>query len=708
MLKIPPLSQKQNKSITLPQLDGGINVADLPFNVNDNQCTDLNNLWYNDKTLSQRMGLINHITSTYGEVIAISEYMIIEELYYDDVLQHTWYGFYVATAIGILRYNLTTNTIEKLKSNGSVDNLIIDSGTFVNFTNNWSMISFVISPSHCLEAKHPKVEFIGSGYMLILTDDFNFSTISDAQSFDNMVTNDWTGSTDGTKFYIPITMWNKSPDGTGGDAKEQFNKLTGAFAEQFNPNGTDHIYYLAQKNIADTSLHVSYLATSGTTYHWYFDVSTDDFIMSTGSNTIGGNDVYCAIDKSEGKFYFTDVTHLISYPLPATAGVNNTVTIQASLQTDQSADIKNCNISAWYGSYNQGLSGGTRLFLSGNDSNANYVYFSDLNNPTYFPENNFISIGQPSNKITAFAKQQDYLAVFNETSLYRINYTTATITVTVGTTSTIVPILFEPQIINPNIGCTAKNSIQLINNHLVWLHKDKVYILVTNDNTNENNVRQLSRNIQPMLTDETDLSSATSVDFMGHYMLFINDAVYLWNYEQFPYIDNSDTEKAQKRLAWYYWTLPVGCNFPILIENELYCFNDTSGSLYKFTSDKFDKVTYVDEVLTETAINTLVSSKHFDFGKPTTYKKVIALYVHLPESCDTVIDVSYDTEDGTDTNIESIDTSTNTDDIGFAYRLYPNYKKVRYFNFSLSSSTKGKYFALAGASLEVELKGDVR
>ena len=71
-------SLKSGLGFTL--LDGGMNTNDLPFNIKDNQAVLLDNLWYDNKVLSGRPGLIGQIENSYGSILDKSEYILLEQL----------------------------------------------------------------------------------------------------------------------------------------------------------------------------------------------------------------------------------------------------------------------------------------------------------------------------------------------------------------------------------------------------------------------------------------------------------------------------------------------------------------------------------------------------------------------------------------------------------------------------------------------------
>ena len=55
-IKIPKSTPEKINEYTPPNLGGGLNLRDLPQKLLSNQSPDLLNVWYQNKTLSKRMG----------------------------------------------------------------------------------------------------------------------------------------------------------------------------------------------------------------------------------------------------------------------------------------------------------------------------------------------------------------------------------------------------------------------------------------------------------------------------------------------------------------------------------------------------------------------------------------------------------------------------------------------------------------------------
>ena len=106
------------------------------------------------------------------------------------------------------------------------------------------------------------------------------------------------------------------------------------------------------------------------------------------------------------------------------------------------------------------------------------MHWSDLNNPLYFPENNFSTVGDGSQKITAFGKQNDMLIIFKEHEIYYTNYASNNFTAEEVMSGAIIDVAsssatFPLTQIHSLIGCDCPNTIRLCANRLVWATTDK-------------------------------------------------------------------------------------------------------------------------------------------------------------------------------------------------------------------------------------------
>ena len=57
-MRIPKMQASPQYRVTIPKLDGGVNLKDAPHLVEDNQLTNVCNMWWQDQALRTRPGLM--------------------------------------------------------------------------------------------------------------------------------------------------------------------------------------------------------------------------------------------------------------------------------------------------------------------------------------------------------------------------------------------------------------------------------------------------------------------------------------------------------------------------------------------------------------------------------------------------------------------------------------------------------------------------
>jgi hypothetical protein len=271
--------------------------------------------------------------------------------------------------------------------------------------------------------------------------------------------------------------------------------------------------------------------------------------------------------------------------------------------------ITGCTVAVRFGGEAAGVTGGTRVFVTGNPAYPYHYWHSDLGlhvsaGMTYFPDTAEEVLDQNSEPITAAAKMGEQLIVFKESSVFAIGYSYD------GQDA-----YYPVRECHSAIGCDMPGSVQLIDNRLVFAHsRSGVHMLVSSDNALENIVKPISANINALLLRETGLKNACSCDHERYYWLKAGTHVYLWDYDTTPYYNYSDYDKAQKRLAWYRFDNMNAAVFCPL-EGSLY-YGGPEGivTLYRGHND-FGR-----------AMNAYFKSKAFDLDSPNELKTFVSLY----------------------------------------------------------------------------------
>lgn len=485
----------------------------------------------------------------------------------------------------------------------------------------------------------------------------------------------WDGATcSEVKPYVPTIKINCTPDNKSGDTTENYNRLGSGFTQTYHGNGTATVYYITIPKEDDKD-------TAGLD-------STPVEIMVNESVLTEGKDF--SVDRSSGKITFTKA--------PA-EGVNNVrITAYKSYSKYKSAIIK-CKHYAVYGGENN-----SRLFLAGNGT-SNY-FFSDVYDATYFPDNNYASVGNAEDDVTGFGLQYSVLILFKPTEIYQLTYSFE------NNPSGIKQAYFYSSPVNAEMGCDMPETIRYVDNRLTWGSTQwGICTLCSTLIQDERNVRVISRNInggyrENGLLAEPNLTNAKAFSYEGKYIVSCTSGnCYVWDFTNAPY---STSEKytpdtAAFNLAWYKWS-----NMPITAEAimDRVLYYARGNDLCTLTNDLSDF---------GRAINAYYRTPMMDFGKYEYLKTIKKVYFEVRGDTPCRINIKYITnenmtgeEDPEPIIVYSKLWSGFTwDTFGWTFISFANtfarkcsVKKVLLFAIELSNNEVNKDMSLSGIRCE--------
>lgn len=258
--------------------------------------------------------------------------------------------------------------------------------------------------------------------------------------------------------YVPIVVMNRKPDGAGGDLYQPENRISAGKKVWFTADGTSVNYVLPYK-----------------------ELDSDEV-----SATVNGVDLTEGVDftvnRTEGIITFTTA------PTQTDPIVANNVKVTC-YKLDEAArgSITTCRCIATYGT-----SDALAVVCGGPVAQPNAYFWSgnhDFLDPGYFPFDYYNLAGSADEAVTAFGKQQSMLIIFKERSIGKSTISTQSID-----NREYVNLAYVP--INDRIGCDVPESIQLVQNNLVFANRASgVYALLDTSAAGENNVKRLSRNV---------------------------------------------------------------------------------------------------------------------------------------------------------------------------------------------------------------------
>jgi len=317
--------------------------------------------------------------------------------------------------------------------------------------------------------------------------------------------------------YIPITVVNVHPDGTGGSLYQSENRLSAGKRVYFNADGVSTEYHLPYAPLDNSS-------TVGISIRGVAQTEGTDFIVNRTTGII----TFATAPTDEEDVNAVQVT---------------------CYKTNQDAldSVMKCRALAVYGSGND-----TVVVLGGTPKQPNAIFWSGSHSvldPTYFPMEYYNLVGSADEYVTGFGKQQDLLLVFKEHSVGKTSITVST----TDDDETVIQLNY--QTINARIGCDLPNTIQLVSNNLVFCNSTSgVHMVLDTSAAGENNIAQIGTNINnafiPAAKLLSDKSAICSFDDGKRYWICFTDSgkCYLWDYSISLYSGD------ETNLTWFYFT----------------------------------------------------------------------------------------------------------------------------------------------------------
>ena len=297
----------------------------------------------------------------------------------------------------------------------------------------------------------------------------------------------------------------------------------------------------------------------------------------TFSTDIAGEYQFRISVRTEGSETATDVYLIPKYIIKPTKDEDDVPIDATTLQT--------CNriLVHW-----------DRLILYGDAVHQDIMYFSDLQNPAYFPVNNTLWFENPrKERITSVVPYRDNLVVFTPTSIQALYGTN--------------PENFQRVILNTDVGCIADRAAQVVQNYVVFLSNEGITLLKTvGMSETRSNVELIDTKIKDLVEYDED---AVAYVRNNQYCIV------------FP--------RSRKQLRYYYewgvWTQDLS---PSLDIRDAYV---QDGKLYALCSDGrllTDSDDYQDEGVPYAS---KISTKLFNFGEPYAIKKTRELQIMFDE-----------------------------------------------------------------------------
>jgi hypothetical protein len=652
---IPYLFRNTTRSLKMPAFSGGINKRDGLTLINDNQLTDVLNMWFKDGMLKTRPSLSAPCTSS--NLLDVQGAKVLDVKVFKNIL--------VTLPSMHLAESLCTFLVIKYEKDGAYCLkswfISLDDQHIENY-----IAEYTEDVSYFAYAFNNKVYLFVSGETV---KDIYEVTSGDARLL---------GEQD---VYAPLVLTNGKPLGndanatSGGDQVYGYNLLTRYYKAEYstvdpNDDSLGMIFTLpvmfGDDNGAGCTVKAEWTRDDGKTYT--YEVVLDENGMGKMETVDEATGLKIRVDNGSVEFLDEE-----GYTASDSTFIKNNLVITAPGPYDESQKkmVFDMTVSAWYGGSAVGIFGGSRLFLGGNKNTEEQalLVWTDLNQPLYFSENNNTYIGDKGQGIVALGNQESSLVVLKEREIhYTYQAMNGSVTsediqnpsaLDLSTLFAYFPIVQ----IASGIGCDSADSVQMCRNRLVWSFEGKVYTLTNQSQYSERNVFSVSE-----MVGKLDSANCLSADCFDHYLLFSGNKAYVMDYNSYGYAyvaSYQKNEDANSKIPWFIWEFPIEpkaiikftADEGLMMVNSsnkdgravvdiwaLHTSNDESG--YDLIRELVPGEEYYGEII-ETPIHSSLQTKLFDFGLPSNYKNVNLVNVTFGNNHGEIINVSFISEAST-------------------------------------------------------------
>ena len=363
-------------------------------------------------------------------------------------------------------------------------------------------------------------------------------------------------STAGSKAYIPTLTISRAPSG-GGQEYEGLNLIGPKFSELFLGTAADKVYQMSFSGLDESGVEVEILQEDGT---WEALEEDTDFSVNYDAGTI------------------TFVTAPGESPV---SGQDN-VKITASRTVDGYADrINKCGIGILFG-----VNGASdRLFLSGNPDFPNYDWFSGYNDPTYWDDGSYSTLGQSDSAIVGYSIVSSRIAAHKDGM-----ESERSVVIREGNLEDSKPAF---PIVNTlqGAGSVSRWAFGYLANEPLFLSKLGVYAVTSQDITGEKISNLRSFYLNGKLLNEENLSDAFAFVYKDLYWLCVGGRAYILDGLQPVQTDKSAPYSTRQYAGFFCTDIPARVLWE---EDGALWFGSDDGRICRFATDPTALTSYND------------------------------------------------------------------------------------------------------------------
>ena len=356
---------------------------------------------------------------------------------------------------------------------------------------------------------------------------------------------------------VPTIIISRRPTG-GGQSYQGLNLLGRKWTESFLGTADATVYQLTTKDLAEDAVTARVLNADGV---WEEKTEGTDF----------------TVDRAAGTVTFSTA------PGASPVTGQDNVQITAAKERDGYLDtINRCTIAAVYG-----VGGSTdRVFLSGNGDKPGVDWYSNFEDPAFFPDTNYTKLVRDGARVTGYTVLSNTLAAFIDGASDGRN-----VVVRSGVLDENGDAVFR--VSNTMIGqdAVAPDTFCRTDKEPLFLTNRGVYAITAEELTGEKYSQERSYYIASAIGAAQGRENACACTYGDFYALALDGTLYLLDLQQKTYERNSPYSSFQYEC--YYWPdIPARVLF---LDGDALCFGTEDGKLCRFHTNVDDVTSYNDD-----------------------------------------------------------------------------------------------------------------
>lgn len=356
---------------------------------------------------------------------------------------------------------------------------------------------------------------------------------------------------------VPTIIISRRPTG-GGQSYQGLNLLGRKWTESFLGTADATVYQLTTKDLAEDAVTARVLNADGV---WEDKTEGTDF----------------TVDRAAGTVTFSTAPGVS----PVT-GQDNVQITAAKVRDGYLDTINRCTIAAVYG-----VGGSTdRVFLSGNGDKPGVDWYSNFEDPAFFPDTNYTKLVRDGARVTGYTVLSNTLAAFIDGASDGRN-----VVVRSGVLDENGDAVFR--VSNTMIGqdAVAPDTFCRTDKEPLFLTNRGVYAITAEELTGEKYSQERSYYIASAIGAAQGRENACACTYGDFYALALDGTIYLLDLQQKTYERNSPYSSFQYEC--YYWpNIPARVLF---LDGDALCFGTEDGKLCRFHTNVDDVTSYNDD-----------------------------------------------------------------------------------------------------------------